>query len=457
MKLQLTSSMALATSPDERAQARYHEVKSQRRSVEIAIAEARRATAVLAQRLLQRVAERNTAEPAADRTLLRKQQALLDKQARLATEQRARANQLRSAITIEREASDEPSVNALYERARNELAGVETALEDLSAQLRSGAQLVDMLDARLREREGRMGQSVRLLKDAVRGSVAEAHSLLGTPLFEVNETPVTTLGLLRLGLILTIAWWVSALMRGGLQRLGPSYSAFNAASLYTVGRVLHYLLLTIGIVVGLSSIGVDLTKFALFASALGIGVGFGLQTLISNFVAGLIILFEKSLNVGDLIELQSGVTGMVREINMRATRITTGDNVDILVPNAEFMSSKVMNWTLEDACRRLHVPFTVTYDTDKDEVRKAALAAAHDVEHTLLHNPAREPQVWLVRFGDTGLDFELVIWMNLRAARKPGSVMGDYCWALDTRLREAGIEIPHPASPPPKAAKPAEA
>lgn len=456
MKLQLTSSMALATSPDERAQARYHEVKSQRRSVEIAIAEARRATAVLAQRLLQRVAERNTAEPAADRTLLRKQQALLDKQARLATEQRARANQLRSAITIERESSDEPSVGALYDRARNELTGVETALEDLAAQLRSGTQLVDMLDARLREREGRMGQSVRLLKDAVRGSIAEAHALLGAPLFEVNETPVTSLGLIRLGLILTIAWWVSALMRGALQRLGPSYSAFNAASLYTVGRVLHYVLLTIGIVVGLSSIGVDLTKFALFASALGIGVGFGLQTLISNFVAGLIILFEKSLNVGDLIELQSGVTGMVKEINMRATRITTGDNVDILVPNAEFMSSKVMNWTLEDACRRLHVPFTVTYDTDKEQVRKAALAAAHDVEHTLLHNPAREPQVWLVRFGDTGLDFELVIWMNLRAIKRPGSVMADYCWALDTRLREAGIEIPHPTPAPPRPPKPAE-
>ncbi len=451
MKLQLTSSMALATSPDERAQARYHDIKTLRRGVEIAIAEARRASAVLAQRLLQRVADRNTAEPAADRTLLRKQQTLLDKQARIATEQGARIAQLRTAITIEREASDEPSVSALYERARNEITGVETALADLAAQLRSGAQLVDMLDARLREREGRMGQSVRLLKDAVRGSVAEAHSLLSFPLFEVNETPVTALGLLRLGFILTVAWWVSALLRGGLQRVAPNNATFSAASLYTVGRVLHYLLLTVGVVVGLSSIGVDLTKFALFASALGIGVGFGLQTLISNFVAGLIILFEKSLNVGDLIELQSGATGTVREINMRATRITTSDNVDILVPNSEFMSSKVMNWTLEDACRRIHVPFTVTYATDKEEVRKAALAAAHDVEHTLLHNPLREPQVWLVRFGDTGLDFELVVWLNLRAIKRPGSVVSDYCWALDTRLREADIEIPHgPPTPKPQ-------
>ena len=236
--------------------------------------------------------------------------------------------------------------------------------------------------------------------------------------------------------------------RGGLQRLGPRNSAFSPASLYTVGRVLHYLLLIIGLVVGLSSIGVDLTKFALFASALGIGVGFGLQTLISNFVAGLIILFEKSLNVGDLIELQSGATGMVKEINMRATRITTSDNVDILVPNAEFMSSKVMNWTLEDACRRIHVPFTVTYETDKELVRSAALAAAHDVEHTLTGNPSREAQVWLVRFGDTGLDFELVVWLNLRAITRPGSVISDYCWALDTRLREYGIEIawPKPAA-----------
>ena len=448
MKLQLTGSIALATSPDERAQARYHDIKTLRRGVEIAIAEARRASAVVAQRLLQRVAERNTTEPGADRGLLRKQQALLDGQARVAAEQSARAAQLRSAITIEREAADEPAVTTLYERARTELAGVETALEDLAAQLRSGTQLVDMLDERLREREGRVGQSVRLLKDAVRGSVSEAHTLLSYPLFAVNEAPVTTLGLLRLGLIVTIAWWLSALMRGGLQRLGPRNSAFSPASLYTVGRVLHYLLLIIGLVVGLSSIGVDLTKFALFASALGIGVGFGLQTLISNFVAGLIILFEKSLNVGDLIELQSGATGMVKEINMRATRITTSDNVDILVPNAEFMSSKVMNWTLEDACRRIHVPFTVTYETDKTIVQTAALAAARDVEHTLSGNPNREAQVWLVRFGDTGLDFELVVWLNLRAITRPGSVISDYCWALDTRLREYGIEIawPKPAA-----------
>ena len=456
MKLQLTGSIALATSPDERAQARYHDIKTLRRGVEIAIAEARRASAVVAQRLLQRVAAGNSTEPGADRGLLRKQQALLDGQARVAIEQGARAAQLRSAIAIERESADEPVVTALHARARAELTGVETALEDLAAQLRSGTQLVDMLDERLREREGRVGQSVRLLKDAARGSIAEAHALLAYPLFAVNETPVTTLGLLRLGLIVTMAWWLSALMRGGLQRLGPRNAAFSAASLYTVGRVLHYLLLTIGLVVGLSSIGVDLTKFALFASALGIGVGFGLQTLISNFVAGLIILFEKSLNVGDLIELQAGATGMVKEINMRATRITTSDNVDILVPNAEFMSSKVMNWTLEDACRRIHVPFSVTYETDKATVRSAALAAAGDVEHTLTGNPNREAQVWLVRFGDSGLDFELVVWLNLRAITRPGSVIADYCWALDTRLREHAIEIawPKPMAPPqPREAK----
>ena len=448
MKLQLSGSMALATSPDERAQARIHDVKTLRRGAEIKIAEARRATAVIAQRLLQRVAERNTAEPAADRGLLRKQQALLDKYAESATEFANRAAQLRGAVNIEREAAEDPSVVAVYERARNELVAVETALEDLRAQGRSGQQLAGMLDDRLREREGRVGQSVRLVKDAIRTTLAEATGWLSAPLFEINETPVTTLGLLRVVLILTAAWWVSKLGRRALARFGPGNSAFSPASLYAVGRVVHYLLLTLGLVVGLSSIGVDLTKFALLASALGIGVGFGLQTLISNFVAGLIILFEKSMNVGDFIELSSGATGVVKEINMRATRITSGDNVDILVPNSEFMTSKVLNWTLEDAFRRIHVPFSAVYDSDKDAVKAAALAAADLVEHTVKDPPNRAPQVWLTKLTDVGMDFELVVWVNLRAIRKPGSLVSDYLWALDDALHRHGVERPHPAAPP---------
>jgi small-conductance mechanosensitive channel len=268
--------------------------------------------------------------------------------------------------------------------------------------------------------------------------------LLGKTLFKINETPVTTMGLLRVALILTAAMWLSRVIRRTIQRIGQRRGGLNQSSLYTFGRLVHYVILTIGIIVGLSSIGIDFTKFAMFASALGVGVGFGLQTLISNFVAGLIILFEKSLKVGDFVELESGVTGEVKEINMRSTLITTNDNIDILVPNAEFVGGRVTNWTLRDVYRRIRIPFGVAYGTEKEKVKTAALEAADEVEWTLKNDPGREPQVWFVEFGDSSLNFELVVWLTQEAVKRPGAVSAAYLWELDTKLSKYGIEIPFP-------------
>jgi small-conductance mechanosensitive channel len=268
--------------------------------------------------------------------------------------------------------------------------------------------------------------------------------LMGATLFEINETPVTPMGLLRVTLILTIAFWLSRAIRRTIARVGERRGGLNKSSLYTFGRLIHYVVLTIGIIVGLSSIGIDFTKFAMFASALGVGVGFGLQTLISNFVAGLIILFEKSLKVGDFVELESGVTGEVKEINMRSTLITTNDNIDILVPNAEFVGGRVTNWTLRDVYRRIKIPFGVAYGTDKAMVKAAALDAAENVPWTLKNDPAREPQVWFVEFGDSSLNFELVVWLTQEAVKRPGAVSAAYLWELDTKLNEYAIEIPFP-------------
>jgi len=264
-------------------------------------------------------------------------------------------------------------------------------------------------------------------------------------LFEVNETPVNALGLLRIAFILAAALWISKLLRQALERFGQRRNRVNRTSLYTLERIIHYVILGVGIMVGLSSLGLDLTKFALFASALGVGLGFGLQNVVSNFVAGLIILFEKSLNAGDFVELESGVAGEVREINMRSTLVTTNDNVDILVPNSEFVSGRVTNWTLREALRRVHVPFGVAYGSDKDLVRKAALEAASRLPWTLSSETTRrKPQVWLVGFGDSSLDFELVVWLTPEAVKRPARVQADFLWEIETSLGEHGIEIPFP-------------
>ena len=263
-------------------------------------------------------------------------------------------------------------------------------------------------------------------------------------LFSIGDTAVTSSGVVRVLLIVGAAVLASRAIRGALDRVSTRWPSTDRASLYTVGRVAHYALLAIGVSIGLTTIGVDLTSLAVLLGALGIGIGFGLQDTVANFIAGLMILFERHLRVGDFIELESGVAGEVREIHIRATRIATNDNIDILVPNSEFVRGRVVNWTLDEADRRIHVPFGVAYGSDKDAVRAAALEAASRVPHTMQSRPGRHPQVWLVRLGDSSLDFELVVWLTAQAVKLPSLVQADYLWEIHSALVARGIEIPFP-------------
>jgi small-conductance mechanosensitive channel len=263
-------------------------------------------------------------------------------------------------------------------------------------------------------------------------------------IFEIGHTPITFLSLVRVAIILAIAWWVSRMLRRGMQRITRYRIGVSPSAFYALGRVLHYLIILVGLLIGLETIGISIQNFAIIAGALGVGIGFGLQGIVNNFVAGLIILFEKSLKVDDFVELASGVVGRVREINFRSTRVTTNDNIDILVPNAEFVTGRVTNWTLDEEYRRIHVPFGVAYGSNKELVCAAGLEAAATVPHTLTDVPEREPQVWFVGFGDSSLNFELVVWLTPEAVRKPFAVQADYLWQLHTALEKHGIEVPFP-------------
>ncbi|MGY8794602.1 MAG: mechanosensitive ion channel family protein, partial [Woeseiales bacterium] len=174
------------------------------------------------------------------------------------------------------------------------------------------------------------------------------------------------------------------------------------------------------------------------------GIGFGLQSIVNNFVSGLIILFEHSLRVGDYIELDTGLTGTVKAINVRSTLINTNDNIDIVVPNSEFVTTRLKNWTLGERILRVRIPFGVAYGSDKDLVRKAALEAAAEVSFTLTNMKGREPDVWLVEFGDNSLNFLLLVWVNRQGAKRPTRTRASYLWALETTLTKYGIEIPFP-------------
>lgn len=279
--------------------------------------------------------------------------------------------------------------------------------------------------------------------DELKAVFAELMELAGVPMFTVANAPITVAALLKIGVFLFGAWWLSKALRLALDRVQRQRDVMSPASLYALDRIVHYLLLVLGLFLGLSAIGIDFTTFAVVAGALGIGVGLGLQQLVANFVSGVILLVERSLKVGDFVELQSGVTGVVRSIGLRATLVTTNDNIDVLIPNSEFVQSRVINWTLSDEECRIHIPFRVAYGSDKRLVQRAALAAAEAVPGAF-RSASRENQVWLKAFGEFSLEFELLVWLGPDQVRRPAAVQAIYTWALHDALEANGVRIPLP-------------
>ncbi|HET6604586.1 MAG TPA: mechanosensitive ion channel domain-containing protein [Xanthomonadaceae bacterium] len=281
------------------------------------------------------------------------------------------------------------------------------------------------------------------IEAAVDGTVGWLGDLLATEL-SIGDFSLGVGALLLSVLSLVAFWIVAAMTRRWVDRYARSREDERRAALYTVSRILYYTLIVIAVLVALSVAGIPMTKFAVFAGALGVGLGFGLQAIFNNFVSGLILLFDRSLKVGDFVELESGVHGEVRDIGIRATLIRTNDNIDIVVPNSEFVSGRVVNWTHGDQSRRLRVPFGVAYGSDKELAKKAALEAAAEVPFTLAMEGERAPSVWLEGFGDSSLDFELVVWITPDATRRPSTVRAAYTWALEGALARNGLEIPFP-------------
>ena len=289
------------------------------------------------------------------------------------------------------------------------------------------------------------GERVReATEDAAERGLSDLQPLLDFQLLHLAGVTITIGGLVAAVVVFVLAWMVSALLRRALARYGDRNDQSNKAALYTLSRLAHYTLLAIGIMVALDLVGIPLGKFTVFAGAIGVGLGFGLQAIFSNFISGLILLFDRSLKVGDFVELDTGIRGTVRAINIRATLITTNDNIDVLVPNSEFVTGRVVNWTHGSDSRRIRVPFGVAYGVDKELVKKAALEAAARVPFTLATEGAKRPQVWLTKFGDSSVEFQLVVWLTDAAARRNAAIDAAYLWEIDTSLKAHGIEIPFP-------------
>jgi len=267
------------------------------------------------------------------------------------------------------------------------------------------------------------------------------------PLIHIGTTPLTVLTLTGLCLILYVSYWGSTrleqVVHHALAR-GQRAVGVDDSTVYAITRLVRYFIWFGGTLLGLTWIGLDLNNLALIGGAIGVGIGFGLQNIFSNFVSGIILIFERSLKMGDFVDLQNGTAGMVNEIALRYTRITTRDNVNVIIPNSEFINGTVINWSYNEKNRRIHVPFGVAYGCDKDAVRTAAVTAARRVTGTVIDDVLRPVEVWLTAFGDSSLNFELVVWVEYDLMTRPGRTQALYLWEIETELRLAGIEIPFP-------------
>ncbi len=276
--------------------------------------------------------------------------------------------------------------------------------------------------------------------------------ILGATLSYLDRL-VISVGALRLSLFniaLSVLWlgallWLASLAARLLESRLLAGSGVNPSLQLLFARLVKVVLIVAAVFVALDTIGIDLTAFAVFTGAIGVGIGFGLQAIFNNFIAGLILLTEKSLKVGDFVDLErEHLAGTVRQINIRNTIITTPDNIDVAVPNSEFVNGRVTNWTMLDAQARIHVPFAVAYGTESDLLRKVVFEAADQVRFTLKGESGRDPQLWLVRFGENRLELELVVWLTPEGIHRPAGARAAYSWAIYDALRAAGIAIPFP-------------
>lgn len=259
------------------------------------------------------------------------------------------------------------------------------------------------------------------------------------PLLSIGGTTITLGSVLYLVLFLVLLAWGSGLIRRVAVKLLQRGGRVEIGVAQAVGSILRYVVVLIGLLVAIQTAGIDLTTFNILAGAVGLGVGFGLQNIASNFISGLILLIGRPIKVGDRIEV-AGVEGDVIDIGARATTVLTNDNIAIIVPNSAFVSETVVNWSHNDRRVRFKIPVQVAYGTDVRLAERLLIEVAK-ADPDVLDTPA--PSVRLLEFGDSGLKLELRAWSTTLIHRK-GLLISNLNFAIYDKFKERGIEIPFP-------------
>ena len=272
-------------------------------------------------------------------------------------------------------------------------------------------------------------------------------NIINYPLFEVGDRSITLVNFVIFLFVLVFGWFIGKYYKNLIYKLrykkNISYS--TATLLANIG---YYTILTFSFLTALKIVGLDLSSLAIVAGALSVGIGFGLQNIVSNFISGIILMFERTIKIGDYVQIDDNTRGEVIDISMRSTIIRTNDNINLIIPNQSFIQNNVINWTLGDDIVRFRVPFGVAYGSDINEVEKVILTALENSnlpyikKHNILN--VRPPHIVFMEMADSSLNFELFVWVKGEYARRPRGTRSEFLKMIYNALNEANISIPFP-------------
>lgn len=283
-------------------------------------------------------------------------------------------------------------------------------------------------------------QLVRMSLSAISPDLgARVDAIWTQALFDIGGVRFTIASIFKIAIYLAVIVFLT----NQITRLFTTHildnTTLDEGKKFSFQRGISIFMISLGVLMGLHFIGLDLTSFALFTGAIGIGIGLGFQNIAKNFASGLVLLIESSVKVGDRIEIE-GLQGDIVYIGSRGTWVRTNENVVIIVPNTEFIEGRVTNWTANDRKVRLNIPLGVSYDSDPERVREVLFEVAKN-HPDVLEDPASD--VIFTGFGESSLDFELRIWTT-KQVTTPRIIASDIYFKVFAAFKREGIEIPFP-------------
>lgn len=276
---------------------------------------------------------------------------------------------------------------------------------------------------------------------SILGVLDDTANTLDAAAMSVGEVRISALTIIKGLLALFVLVYAAIFLSGIIERRLQGIEALTISTRVLLGKIIRVVLITFALLTGLTTAGVDLSLLTVFSGAVGLGVGFGLQKGISNLFSGMLLLMDRSIKPGDIIELlETGTFGWVKHMGARYTEILTRDNKSFIIPNEDFITQQVVNWSHGDTLVRIQIEFGVHYNSDPHFVKEIAEKAAVTPDR-VVDDPY--PVAWLIEFGDSSLNFTLRFWIR-DAQRGVTNIKGQVMLALWDSFQENGIQIPYP-------------